>query len=397
MYIRNRITSIFAMKRQSIFLLFCAMVFGIAGCKENQTGKLPPPNVSVVEVIQQNIPITEEFVGQTYGLYDIAIRARVEGFLEKICFEEGSEVKKGQLLYTIDPQPFEANVAGYLSQVAEANTMMVKAQSDLNRIQPLAEIDAVSKSDLDAAVANRDAAQSTVEAAEAALEMSKIELGYTEIYSPITGVIGKTEAYPGDFVGRGMAHVVLNEVSRIDTILVNFHIPEEQYLRLVRPILLGTDSLLVQRLEKERGLTLILADESVYSHQGEIKFVNRQVNPTTGTILLQASFPNPHFILRPGQFAKVRAVVDVLPDGLIIPQRCVQEVQGVYSVYVVGEDNKIEYREIEVGPTFETSYWIVTSGLNPSEKIIYEGLQRAQSGMEVNPIVKDIPENKPEN
>ena len=397
MYIRNRITCILAMKRQSIFLLFCALVVGIAGCKENQPGKLPPPNVQVVEVIQQNIPITEEFVGQTYGLFDISIRARVEGFLERIYFEEGSGVKKGQLLYTIDPQPFEANVSGFISQVAEANTMLVKAQSDLNRIQPLAEIDAVSQSDLDAAVAHRDAAQASVEAAEATLELAQIELGYTEIYSPINGIIGKTEAYPGDFVGRGMGDAVLNEVSRIDTILVNFHIPEEQYLRLVRPILLGTDSLLLQRLEKERGLTLILADESVYPYQGEMRFVNRQVNPTTGTILLQASFPNPNLILRPGQFARVKAVVDVIPDGLIIPQRCVQEVQGVYSVYVMTKDNKIEYREIEVGPTFETSYWIIIAGLKPGEKVIYEGLQKAKSGMEVNPTLYEIPDPSTKN
>jgi len=386
------------MKRQSLVILCSALLFGLVpGCKESQTGKLPPPNVQVVEVIQQDIPVTEEFVGQTYGLFDIVIRARVEGFLEKIHFEEGRAVKKGQLLYTIDPQPFEANVAGYLSNVAEANTMLVKAESDLSRIKPLAEIDAVSQSDLDAAVAQRNAAEASVEAAEAALELSRIELGYTKIYSPISGVIGKTEAYPGDFVGRGLTDVVLNEVSRIDTILVNFHIPEEQYLRIVRPILLGTDSVRIQRREGNEGLILILADGSVYPHKGEIRFINRQVNPTTGTILLQSSFPNPNFILRPGQFARVQAVIDVISDGLIIPQRCVQEVQGIYNVFVVNQDNKIEYREIKVGPTYETSYWIVTSGLESGEKIIYEGLQKARSGIEVNPTVKEVTEYNPEN
>jgi len=386
------------MKHHSYFILFSivTLIF-TTSCKENQTGKLPPPNVQVVEVIQQDIPVTEEFVGQTYGLYDIAIRARVEGFLEKLYFDEGTGVKKGQLLYTIDPQPFEANVAGYVGKVAEANTMLVKAESDLNRIRPLAEIDAVSQSDLDAAVAQRDAARAAVEAAEASLEMARIELGYTKIYSPISGVIGKTEAYPGDFVGRGFTDAELNEVSRIDTILVNFHLPEEQYLRIARMILQEDKSANSVWDEEYKGLTLILADGSVYPDKGEIEFVNRQVNPTTGTILLQASFPNPRYILRPGQFARVKAVVDVIPNGLIIPQRCVQEVQGIYNVFVVNNDNKIEYQEIQVGPTYETSYWIVISGLEAGEKVIYEGLQRARSDMEVNPTVKEIPDLKPTN
>ena len=359
-------------------------------CSEEQTHKMTPPTVKVVEVIQQDIPITEDFVGQTYGLYDIAIRARVEGFLEKIYFQEGTQVNKGQLLYTIDPQPFEANVAGVQGQVAEANTMLVKAESDLNRIRPLAKIDAVSQSDLDAAVAQRDAAKASVDAAEAALRLARIELGYTRIYSPITGIIGKTEAYPGDFVGRGFSDVVLNEVSRIDTILVNFHMPEEQYLRIARPILTGEKQAGTRWKKEYEGLKLILADGSLYPEKGEVKFINRQVNPTTGTILLQAAFANPDFILRPGQFAKVAAVIDVIPDGILIPQRCVQEVQGVYSVFVVKEDQTLEYREIEVGPTFQTSFWIVEKGLVPGEQVVYEGLQRAKSGMKVTPTVVPI-------
>ena len=386
------------MKRKIVVLVtFSMAALVLTGCKEKSTGTLPPPKVQVVEVIQQDIPVEQEFVGQTYGLFDISIQARVEGFLESMHFEEGRRVKKGQLLYTIDGQPFEAKVAGYKSQLAEANTRLSKAESDLARIKPLAEMNAVSQSDLDAAVAQRDAAIASVEAAEASLSAARIEMGYTKIYSPIDGVIGKTEAYPGDFVGRGSSDAVLNEVSRIDRILVNFHIPEEQYLEITRPLIEGTDSVRIQRNREQRDLTMILADGTVYPHPGKIEFVNRQVNSTTGTILLQASFPNPSLMLRPGQFARVKSVIDVIKGGLLVPQRCVIEMQNNFNVYVVGDDNIVEFRKIEVGPTYETSYWIVTSGLQPGEKIVYEGLLQVKSGVKVDPVIKELPEISTEN
>jgi len=271
-----------------------ALSLMLQGCQDKSVQNLPPPNVQVVEVIQQDIPVMEEFVGQTYGLNDISLQARVDGFLEGIYFEEGSRVRKGQLLYTIAPEPFEAKVNVARGQLAEAKTHLVKAESDLVRIRPLAEKNAVSQSDLDAAVAQRDAAQASVEAAEANLESALIELGFTRVYSPIDGIIGKTEVYPGDYVGRGINNVVLNEVSRIDTILVNFHLPEEKYLEIAR-FLRERDPSNLREGQRGRGLTLILADGSVYPEEGRIRFVNRQVNASTGTILLQASFPIPIF------------------------------------------------------------------------------------------------------
>ncbi len=359
------------------------------GCKEKSAGTLPPPNVQVVEVIQQDVPVAEEFVGETFGLFDISIQARVDGFLEGIHFDEGRRVKKGQLLYTIDPQPFEAKLAGANGQLAEANTMLVKAESDLTRIKPLAEMNAVSKSDLDAAVAQRDAALAAVEAAEASVTSARIELGYTRIYSPINGIIGKTEAYPGDYVGKGITDVILNEVSRIDTILVNFHIGEERYLELVR-FLNRTEPDRDERVEGKQALTLMLSDGSVFPQKGRIRFVNRQVNATTGTIMLQAAFSNPEGVLRPGQFAKIIAVVEVIEGGLLVPQRCVQELQGKYSVFMVNDQNEIEYRNIEVGSSYQTSYLVVTSGLEAGDKVVYEGLQKVKSGAKVNPELHEI-------
>jgi membrane fusion protein (multidrug efflux system) len=374
------------MKRSLFFLVLIPMLsLQITGCREKSTVGLVPPEVQVVDVKQQDIPLEEVFVGQTYGLYDIAIQARVDGFLEGIHFDEGRRVRKGQLLYTIDPEPYQAKLAVAQGQLAEANTRLVKAESDLIRIRPLAEINAVSQSDLDAAVAQRDAARAAVDAAEANLESANIQLGYTRVYSPIDGIIGKTEAYPGDYVGRGITNVVLNEVSRIDTILVNFHLPEEQYLELAR-LLSIQDPDYVNQSRTNRGLTLILSDGSVYPEKGRIRFVNRQVNATTGTILLQASFPNPDLIIRPGQFAKVRGVVEVVKGGILIPQRCVMELQGKYSVFVVNGEDQVEFRSVEVASSYETSYLIVSSGLSPGERVVYEGLQKVKSGTKVNPV-----------
>jgi membrane fusion protein (multidrug efflux system) len=377
-----------------VFGLFALLVLP-KGCKEKSAGQNTPPNVQVVEVIQQDIPLMEEFVGQTFGLFDISLQARVDGFLEGIYFQEGGAVRKGQLLYSIAPEPYEAKVAVAQGQLAEANTQLVKAESDLMRIKPLAEKNAVSQSDLAAAVAQRDAALAGVDAAKANLESVNIELGYTKVYSPINGVIGKTEVYPGDYVGRGMTNVILNEVSRIDTILVNFHLPEEKYLELAR-YLSQKDRSVVKENQPERGLTMILSDGSVYPEEGKIKFVNRQVNATTGTILMQASFPNPERLLRPGQFAKVKGVVDFIEGGLLLPQRCVQEMQGNYNVYVVNENNEVEFRQIEVTTTYKTSYLIIASGLAPGEQVVYEGLQKVKGGSKVNPVVHEfsIPESE---
>ena len=385
------------MKRNFVvFILVSGICLLTTGCKEKSAASMPPPNVHVVEVIQKDIAVIEEFVGQTYGLYDIALQARVDGFLEGIFFEEGRGVKKGQLLYTIAPEPYEAKVAVALGQLAGANTQLVKAESDLIRIKPLAEQNAVSQSDLDAAIAQRDAAIGAVDAAKANLESANIELGFTKVYSPITGVIGKTEVYPGDYVGRGITNVVLNEVSRIDTILVNFHLPEEKYLEIARFVSENYGNVISEN-RPQQGLTLILSDGSVYPEEGKIKFVNRQVNASTGTILMQASFPNTKMILRPGQFAKVQGVLENIKGGLLIPQRCVQELQGNYNVFVVNENDEVEFRKIEVASTYETSYMIVSSGLEPGERVVYEGLQKVKSGTKVNPVVQDLSNSQSEN
>ena len=365
-----------------LFLLFFS-----CSKKEEQQAQAPPPQVTVVVAQAKDVPIFQQFVGQIYGFKDIAIRARVEGFLEGIHFEEGSRVEKGALLYTLESQPFEADVAAKMSRVAEANTMLAKAKSDLDRIEPLAKEKAVSESDLDGAVAQYEASIESVKAAKANLRASNIQLGYTKIYSPITGIIGKTKAKVGDFVGRSPNPVILNTVSRIDTVLVEFFITETQYLQLARRFSseIGEG---VQKARKE-NLELILADGSLYDHKGKPEFIDRNVDPTTGAILVQASFPNPKELLRPGQFAKVKALITVVKNGILVPQRCVVELQGTYIVNVIGDDDKVQVRSVKTGPKIK-QFWLITEGLKPGERIVYEGLQRVKEGAIVKPTVKDI-------
>ncbi|MCH8034336.1 MAG: efflux RND transporter periplasmic adaptor subunit [Bacteroidetes bacterium] len=371
------------MKLKNIILLISSLLI-IVSCGTDEQSKLLVPEIPVYKIIAEDVPIYQEFVGQVYGLKDISIRARVEGFLEGIYFDEGRVVKKGQLLYTIESQPFEADVAANMSLLAKEKTMHVNAESELNRIRPLAEINAVSQSDLDAAVARFDASQASVEAAEANLRAAQIQLSYTTIYSPISGIIGKTKAKVGDFVGREPNPVILNVVSRIDVILVDFFLTESQYLIFARAI--NKNKELKKAERREPNLELILSDGSVHNHKGKVEFLDRDVDPTTGSILVQASFPNPEGLIRPGQFARINASVRTIKNGILIPQRSVMELQGIHNVYVINDENKVELRRIIVGPTID-SFWLVDEGLNNGERVVYEGLQKVKPGMTVIPVL----------
>ncbi len=377
------------MRCRGIVLINC-LVFLLFACSEEKKAPSPPPppEVSVFETKAEEIPLFLEFVGQTYGTKDITIRARVEGFLEGLHFKEGSRVEKGDLLYTLESQPFEEKVATRMSGVAEVKTMLAKNKGDLDRIEPLAKINAVSKSDLDAAQATYDASLSSLEAAKAQLRASKIELSYTKISSPINGIIGRTQAKVGDFVGKDPSPVILNTVSQVDTILVTFFITETQYLEFTRHK--ASRNATQQKIEdEEASFELILIDGSTYNHKGKLDFVDREVDTTTGAMLVQASFPNPEKLLRPGQFTKVRIRIQVVKDAIMIPQRCVMEIQGLHSVFVVDSNNMIQSRDIQVGEKVGSS-WMITEGLKPGEKVVYEGLQRVKDGATVKATAAQI-------
>lgn len=381
--------NIFKYWNSSILTLLFLVVLSSCG-EDKKKQQAAPPEIQVVEVIQKDVPIYSEFVGQVYGLYDIPIRARVEGFLEGIYFQEGRAVKKGQLLYAIDAQPFIAEVASQKSKVAEAQTLLVNAEKELNRYKPLAAKNAVSQSDLDAAQATYEAALASVEAAKANMKMSQINLSYTKMKSPIKGVIGKTEAKIGEFVGREPNPVILNTVSRIDTIRVQFFLTESQFLRIAKEY--GVE--IKEKRENDEyknkvNIQLILADGENYPHFGQVDFIDRNVDSSTGSLLVQASFPNIEGLIRPGMYAKVKIPIEVVKGGLLVPQRCVSELQGQYSVYIVNSDNIIEAKQVNIRDDIG-DYYIVTEGISLGDKVVLEGLQKVGSGMEVVPVVTEF-------
>jgi membrane fusion protein (multidrug efflux system) len=255
-----------------LFRLFIALTSSsilLISCSDNKTTKQETIKIPVIKAIKQDIPIYNEYVGNMYGKKDIPIRARVEGFLESMHFKEGSKVKKGQLLYTIDPRSLESAVNAQRSKVAEAKTYLAKAKADLNRIKPLAESNAVSKSELDAAQANYEAAIASLEAAKANLNSSNIDLSYTKIKSPISGVIGKTNAQVGEFVGKNPNPVILNTVSETDTVKVKFFVPESQYIKLAKQLIQDKNDSVKINTTKET-VELELADGEIYKHRGKI-------------------------------------------------------------------------------------------------------------------------------
>ncbi len=366
--------------------ILLAVIFLSSCDQEIKNQSTAPPEISVVEVIQKDVPIYDYFVGQIYGQEDVSINARVEGYLTGIYFREGARVNKGDLLYTIDPEPFIAAVASEKSKVAEAQTRLLNAENEYARYQPLAEIDAVSQSDLDFAKANRDASAAALEATKASLRMAQINLGYTRIKSPITGFIGKTHARIGEFVGRNPNPVILNTVSKVDSVRVQFFLTETKYLILAKEFAANKKTKEEIRAETEIEISLILSDGSTHPYKGKIDFINREVDAETGAILVQASFPNPDLILKPGQFARVKIMMYEEKGAILVPQRCVSELQGRYSVFVVNDEGKIESKQLTIGQKLGDLY-LVTEGLQAKDKVVLEGLQKVGSGMVVTPKV----------
>ena len=335
----------------------------------------PPPTVIVAEVVQKTVPIYSEFVAQTDARETVEIRARVQAFLEAQHFTEGTIVKKDQLLFTLDRREFEAKLAQAKAELEIAMARLGKAETDERRLKPLAERRAVPQQDYDNAAANLLSAQAAVSSAKSGVVAAELDLSYTSIKSPIRGLIGKRLVAPGNLVGKGEA-TLLDTVSSIDPIRVNTTISEAEYLRFF-----------AQR--KDRGndstsLELILADGSVFPHKGKVVIVDRAVDQKTGTLNFAAEFPNPEGQLRPGQFGRVRAVVEMAKDAILVPKRAVQEIQGMKSVLVVGADNMVALRTIQPGETVG-DLLIVRDGLKPGERVIVDGVQKARPGSKVNP------------
>jgi membrane fusion protein (multidrug efflux system) len=365
----------------------------LLACGKKEPPSIPPQELQVYQIKTESVPLYEEFVGQVYGEKDIPIRARVEGFLEGIHFEEGQRVTKGQLLYSIDPEPFQEKFAAETSKVSEAQTVLVQAESDLRRIEPLAEMSAVSQQELDMSVSKRDAAISSLEAAKANQNIAKINLGYCKMYAPIDGIIGKTEAREGEFVGKDPNPVILNTVSQLRNIRFQFFLSENDYLKIAREYISRTERKIERSDSLGIGMRLILADGQEFPEEGKVDFIDRNIDSSTGSILVQATFPNPDRLIRPGQFARIRVRFSQADNAILIPQKCALELQGQYSVFVVNSENKLESRQITVSETIG-EFYLVGEGLNAGEKILMEGLQRARQDLEIVPQVTEFESKK---
>jgi membrane fusion protein (multidrug efflux system) len=349
------------------------------GClKEQQAIQQEALVIQVTTVHRRDLPLSREFVGRTIGSVDADVRARVQGTLLEQHFDDGTEVGEGQLLYSIDQAPFLAKLAQAQGALAEAKTKLVQAESDLARIKPLAAIDAVSKRELDMANATKGVAEGAVQAAQAQVEAAQIELGYTKVTAPVSGTIGISKVKVGEVVGSIPHSIVLNTVSKLEPIHVQFSLSEKEYLYFAH----------LARLEgedrKKRQLTLVLADGSVHPEPGEVVKVDRGIDVASGSITVEAAFPNPEKFLRPGLFAKVTTIAEVRQGVILVPKLAIKEIQGTYQVYLVSSDGSVEQRTIQVGP-MSGSAQVVESGLSDGDVIALDGIQKLRTGMRVAP------------
>ena len=364
--------------------LACLALFFAAGCEKAAPTAPPAPVVDVMTVAPKDVSVFKEWVGSLDGDVNATIRPQVTGYLIKQNYREGDFVKKGQVLFEIDPRTFKAAVDQAAAVRAQQQANYTTAAAGLARVKPLAAKNALSQKDLDDATGSDLAARAGLDQATAALETAKLNLSFTKITSPIDGVAGIAKAQIGDLLSPSST-TELTTVSTLDPIKVYINISEREYLKFIGKNPDATPG--------DITLSLILLDGSTYPKTGKFSLLNRQVDTTTGTFKVGAQFPNPDGHLRPGQFAKVRAMQKVLKDALLVPQRAVTEVQGKYLMAVVGEGNKIDIRQVKPGERIG-SEWIISEGLKPGESIVVEGTQKVKPGAVVRPKPFD-PEAKP--
>jgi membrane fusion protein (multidrug efflux system) len=363
------------------FLSAILSILILSSCKKEAAPEMKPLEIAVTEVLQQDVRLESEFTGQTFGQSDIQINPRVDGIIESLNFKEGSVVTKGQLLYTIDPLPYQAKVNQAEGSLAEVEARLAKTKSDYDMMVPLAKMNAVSQRELIAAKSAYNASVASVSAAKASLQNARLELGYCRILAPITGLIGISKVRVGDYVRPGAASV-LNTVSDLGDVRVRFTMSEQEYLRIFREISKNNSSL----KGAGQSVSLTLSDGSMYPQTGKMSFADRQVDPTTGAMTFEAAFPNPDKLLRPGQYVKIGVVTDVRKDALVIPQRSVIEMQGIYQVYVLGDSSKVHMQIVKTGPSYKDGY-VIEDGLKSGDKIAFGGTSLLKNGSVITPKI----------
>ncbi|MGD9947194.1 MAG: efflux RND transporter periplasmic adaptor subunit [Desulfobulbus sp.] len=357
-----------------VMVAFLFTSLSLVGCRKEEKKAAPMiPVVETMTVIQKDVPVKREWIGVLDGFVNATIRPQVSGYLTRQNYNEGDAVRKGQILFEIDPRPFKAALDQAKAQLSQQKARHATTKADLARVRPLAQKKAVSQKDLDDAVGLELSARSSVEAAQAAVEEAQLNLDFTRITSPIDGIAGIAKTQLGNLVGPN-SQEELTSVSTLDPIKVYINISEREYLRATEA---GKE---VEAIPLE----LILTDGSLYPYQGHFAIMDRQVDPTTGTMKIGILFPNSDNRLRPGQYGRIRATVQMEKGALLVPQRAVSEVQGKYMVAVVGGDNKVDVRPVLVGERIGSN-WIIAKGLNPGEQVVVEGIQKVRPGMEVAP------------
>ena len=365
----------------SLAILGLLLMAAALGCSNKETqAAAPPPEVEVTDVVQQDVPIYGEWIAILDGYVNAQIQPQVTGYLMKQNYVEGTVVHRGDVLFEIDPRPFEAALSQTKGQLAEAQAQLGKTTLDVQRDTPLAAQSAIPKAQLDNDIQANESAKAVVDAAKAQVEQAELNLGFTKVRSLVDGIAGLAKGQIGDLVGPTSQ---LTTVSQVDPIKAYVSISEQEYLRAAARINAAAQGKPIQKFG-QRTLELILSDGSSYPTKGWFVLADRQVDLKTGTIRIAGAFDNPSLVLRPGQFGRVRVVTGIEKQALLVPQRSVVETQGAYSVVVVGPENKASIRPVKTGERVG-QMWIITDGIKPGEQVIVEGIQKAREGVVVNP------------
>jgi RND family efflux transporter MFP subunit len=356
-------------------------LFPVSSCTNTQANPAPPPPpiVEVTEVVQKDVPIYSEWVAVLDGYVNAQIQPRVSGYVIKQDYKEGSVVKKGQILFEIDPRPFKAALDQAKAQLAQAQAQLGKATQDVERDKPLARERAIAQSQLDTEIQAKLGAQAQVQAAQANVEQAELNMEWTKVTSLVSGIAGIAQVQIGNLVAPSS---ILTSVSQVHPIKAYFTVSEQEFTDFHRRFPTQAS---VEEQRKRIPLELLLADGKVYEQRGTIYFADREVNPATGAIRIAGVFPNPNNLLRPGGYGRVRASVNTRNGALLVPQRAVIELQGSYQVAVVGDDNKVSIRPVNVGERVG-KLWIVNEGVKPGERVVVEGQMKVRDGAPVKPV-----------
>ncbi len=369
------------MKPKMFFVVAAVSAAALGGCKKEVPPPPPPPTVEVTEIAATNAPASAEFIGQLDSPQNVEVRARVEAFVDEMLFTEGSEVNKGDPLFKLDDKPIQERLGAANGNLAEAKAALNKYEKDVDRLTPLAQKRAVPQEDLDNAVAAADGGKAAVLTAQSRVESAKIDLGYCDIRAPVSGLIGARQVSIGDLVGKGQP-TLLATISVLDPIWFYCNVGEVDYLKA------QNETARTGKQVADLPVTLLLADGSTLPEKGKFVFIDRAVDPKTGTLRVRAEFPNTRKQLRPGMFARIRVDLGSRTNSILVPERGVAELQGKNFVWVVGSDNKATQRSVQLGGQVGENL-LVQEGLKPGDRIIVEGLQKVREGAVVKPMTAE--------